>query len=350
MNFSTIFRTFNKKSSSVQPTPSSVRKDSNKNGNPQNEGERLAKLYRIIKGTQAPTFTDIEIDYPKPLQSIQVKHPQEMICSQAYLLSLINQQLGMKEEAFVKNVLTTVENYAAWVQLLPASESYHHTAIGGLFAHSLDVSLRALKIFENRNVYVEGTALEREGALTKFRLAAFLGGLLHDVGKIFEDITVTAPDGRVWCSQVEPLYTWALKNNITKYQYVWRKGRHLESHELYTAYYLPRIVPQDIFRWLSETEPNVSKVLIGALSNNSDGSYGRIWDIVQKADSSSTKADVDLHGSTDKGREYEVPVISVRGFMSFCSPILGRLILLRVRSMSSTAESSLFGVAALLMR
>ena len=76
MNFSTIFRTFNKKSSSVQPTPSSVRKDSNKNGNPQNEGERLAKLYRIIKGTQAPTFTDIEIDYPKPLQSIQVKHPQ----------------------------------------------------------------------------------------------------------------------------------------------------------------------------------------------------------------------------------------------------------------------------------
>lgn len=308
MNFSGFFNRFSKSGSGKTDILNAAGPNASSSPQIPDEAERLAQLYRIIKGTQAPTFTDVEIDYPKPLQSIQVKHPQEMICSQAYMLSLINQQLGMKEDAFVRYVLTTVENYAAWVQLLPASESYHHTAIGGLFAHSLDVSLRALKIFENRNVYVEGTALEREGALIKFRLASFLGGLLHDIGKIFEDITVTAPDGRMWCSQVEPLYTWAVRNGITKYQYVWRKGRHLESHELYTAYYLPRIVPQHVFRWLGECEPNVSKVLIGALSGNSDSAYGRIWDIVQKADSSSTKADVDLHGSTDNGKEYEIPV------------------------------------------
>lgn len=265
------------------------------------------ELYKLIQGAHQPDLTDTDIAYPKPLQYIKAKNPREMIKGQAYVLSHIAMQSGLKEDEFIRYVITPVENFAAWVQLLPASESYHHTSIGGLFAHSLDVGLRALKVFENRNLYVEGSAVSREGNLPRFRLACFLGGLLHDIGKIFEDVTVVNREGEVWCSQIEPLYVWAMKSEHKEYKFIWRKGRYLESHELYTPYYIPKILSFEVLKYLSEGDPNVARILIGCLSSNTADVYGRMSQIISKADGSSTEYDT-KHKHSKDASEYAYPI------------------------------------------
>lgn len=252
-------------------------------------------LYRIIQSTRMPVDYDMDVSYPKPQQYIQIKHPRDMVKAQAYIMSKVSQQSGFQEDMFIPYFMVPVENFAAWVQLLPASEDWHHSTLGGLFAHSLDVGLRALKIFENRNLYVEGTGLSLEGSLPRFRLACFLGGLLHDVGKIFEDISVTNRKGEMWVPQIEPLYTWALRTQSTEYQIIWRKGRYLESHELYTPYYIRSIIPTNVLQFLSEGDPNVARILVGALSSNATDVYGRLWNIIKTADTTSSQYDLVTH-------------------------------------------------------
>lgn len=267
-------------------------------------------LYRIIQSTRMPDDFDMEVSYPKPRQFIPIKHPRDMVKGQAYLMSKVSQQSGFKEDCFIPYFMVPVENFAAWVQLLPASEDWHHSTLGGLFAHSLDVGLRALKIFENRNLYVEGTAVSREGNLPRFRLACFLAGLLHDVGKIFEDISVINRKGEMWVPQIEPLYTWALRTESSDYQIIWRKGRYLESHELYTAYYIRSIIPTSVLQYLSEGDPNVARILVGALSSNASDVYGRLWNIIKTADTTSSQFDLVNHKNdknADAAREFAFP-------------------------------------------
>ena len=297
-----------KNSSQPQETQAPKKKESDlkresKNSQPLTHHE----LYQLIQGAHQPDLTDTDIAYPKPLQYVKAKNPREMIKGQAYVLSHIAMQSGLKEDEFIRYIISPVENFAAWVQLLPASESYHHTSIGGLFAHSLDVGLRALKIFENRNLYIEGYAISREGNLPRFRLACFLGGLLHDIGKIFEDVTVVNREGEVWCSQTEPLYVWAMRSEHQDYKFIWRKGRYLESHELYTAYYIPKILSFDVLKYLSEGDPNVARILIGCLSSNTADVYGRMSQIIAKADGSSTEYDT-KHKHSKDASEYAYPI------------------------------------------
>ena len=279
-----------------------------------------ADLYKLIQQAHKPETSDKDIAYPKPLQYVSAKHPSDMIKGQAFLLSHISIQSGFQENEFIRYILKPVENFAAWVQLLPASENYHHISLGGLFAHSLDVGLRALKIFENRNLYVEGTAVSREGNLQRFRLACFLGGMLHDIGKIFEDIIIVNRDGDVWCSQLEPLYEWANRTETKDYKFIWRKGRYLESHELYTPYYVPKIIPLDVLKYLSEGDPNVSRILIGCLSSNTADVYGRMGKIIEIADSSSTEYDIKHKKINANASEYQYPIGST--FLSIIRQML----------------------------
>lgn len=308
------FLTSKRASSHSTPTPQTQAAQSSEKKEPESKKDSTNRqplthheLYKLIQGAHQPDLTDTDIAYPKPLQYVKAKNPREMIKGQAYVLSHIAMQSGLKEDEFIRYIISPVENFAAWVQLLPASESYHHTSIGGLFAHSLDVGLRALKIFENRNLYIEGSAVSREGNLPRFRLACFLGGLLHDIGKIFEDVTVVNREGEVWCSQTEPLYVWAMKSEHQDYKIIWRKGRYLESHELYTAYYIPKILSFDVLKYLSEGDPNVARILIGCLSSNTADVYGRMSQIIAKADGSSTEYDT-KHKHSKDASEYAYPI------------------------------------------
>ena len=54
-------------------------------------------------------------------------------------LNLLWQQVSMTQDMFNELYKKPIERYAEMVQLLPASESHHHSHLGGMLDHGLEV-------------------------------------------------------------------------------------------------------------------------------------------------------------------------------------------------------------------
>ena len=81
-------------------------------------------------------------------------------------------------------------NFADQVGQLPASESHHHNWPGGLLKHSLEVANMSFQFAKSQDIEAIGLndiEAQRRGP---WQYAAFVIGLLHDVGKSITDMNV----------------------------------------------------------------------------------------------------------------------------------------------------------------
>src|SRR5712692_2311324 len=83
-----------------------------------------------------------------------------------------------------------MHRYLDYVYLLPASGKHHHAEPGGLWVHSLDVTVKALAEFETGYLgerRPDGTLdnFSSQRNRPKWRYAVFVAALLHDAGKVF---------------------------------------------------------------------------------------------------------------------------------------------------------------------
>lgn len=127
----------------------------------------------------------------------------------------------------------SIQRYAAFVHLLPASESHHHRGAGGLFRHGLEVAFWAAQASESVIFSIEGTPRERRDNEPRWRLASCFSGLLHDVGKPLSDVSITDKDGSItWNPYSESLHDWAHRHEIDRYFIRWRDKRHKRHEQL----------------------------------------------------------------------------------------------------------------------
>ncbi|MBU4183580.1 MAG: TraI domain-containing protein, partial [Gammaproteobacteria bacterium] len=50
-------------------------------------------------------------------------------------------QSRLSSQVWRRDLQPAVQRYAEYVQLMPASESHHHAHVGGLLAHTLEMTL-----------------------------------------------------------------------------------------------------------------------------------------------------------------------------------------------------------------
>ncbi|MCV5246313.1 TraI domain-containing protein, partial [Escherichia coli] len=68
-----------------------------------------------------------------------------------------------------------------------------------------------------------GTPVEKKELEPRWRVAAALGGLFHDIGKPVSDLSITDEDGRYqWNPFLETLSQWTTNNSIERYFIRWR--------------------------------------------------------------------------------------------------------------------------------
>jgi integrating conjugative element relaxase (TIGR03760 family) len=200
--------------------------------------------------------------------------------------------LSLTSENWSRDVLPLLERYSEFVQLLPASESHHHSQPGGLLEHTLDVATLALTI---RQAYKlpPGVPVEDQMRLASVgSYAVLIAALLHDVGKPVCDVAIHLY-GRIpersldrWNGLGGSMSSLQSSLGATHYTVEFEGlASGYEAHQRLPLTLLHALVPASGLAWLAKA-PSLFSELTAYLSAEAD-EKSILKEIVTKADSAS---------------------------------------------------------------
>ncbi|MBL5885599.1 TraI domain-containing protein [Lelliottia amnigena] len=242
------------------------------------------------------------IEYPSRPTGIQSFNEQSILSlyrdkiqTAQMLLAIGDSDIREDAFSFTNLILKPLIEYIRWVHLLPASENHHHNGIGGLFSHSLDVAILSLKNAYHSELRPIGYQDEEMQRRKVYLYAAFISGLVHDAGKIYDvDIlSVNIEPSITWTPSKHSLLDWARENNIFEYEIVWRSRVH-NQHNIWSGVFLERILNSVCMAYLDiVTKERVYSKMLTALNFYNDGN-DYLSRCVRKADYYSTGTDLNV--------------------------------------------------------
>ena len=244
--------------------------------------------------------------YPPFMEGLPVYAPAELLATQHELTGGIRQLIA-DAELLATHYNPAMLRLAAFVHLLPASQAHHHRGAGGMLRHSLEVGLWALQQTEGKLIRGVTTPQQRRVIEPRWRLAVFLAGICHDLGKVVTDLTVTdRANAQRWRPYHQGVYDWALSHDIENYFLHWQEGRG-RRHTNVSSTLIDAVIVKESFDWISDGSTDVVIWLTESLNSN-PGQTNQIHDYVVRADQLSVERDLKTMGVTMAGYEIGVPV------------------------------------------
>lgn len=234
--------------------------------------------------------------YPSPIKGIPVYSADSIfnqhkeLVKQIHDISGVGAHLESDDGTSIRTELfdKVIKRYIEYAHMLPASENHHHSGAGGLVLHSLQASYYSMKISrEKRPEKSEWLNIDRD-MQRPYRYAAWLGGLLHDAGKMLTDIEVRALDLYVdkkhnrrvkksdnvprWIPHRSTLIEWAEQYGVATYTVAFNPERIHNAHNNESVYFLPPIVEKGVVMdYLIDQPINMYERISTALSDMSKG-------------------------------------------------------------------------------
>ncbi|MCX7195461.1 MAG: TraI domain-containing protein, partial [Proteobacteria bacterium] len=244
--------------------------------------------------------------YPPFMEGLPVYAPAELLATQHELTGGIRQLIA-DAELLATHYNPAMLRLAAFVHLLPASQAHHHRGAGGMLRHSLEVGLWALQQTEGKLIRGVTTPQQRRVIEPRWRLAVFLAGICHDLGKVVTDLTVTdRANAQKWRPYHQGVYDWALSHDIENYFLRWQEGRG-RHHTNVSSTLIDAVIAKESFDWISDGSTDVVIWLTESLNSN-PGQTNQIHDYVVRADQLSVERDLKTMGVAMAGYEIGVPV------------------------------------------
>lgn len=241
-------------------------------------------------------FLSNTFEYPIPAVD-----PEYLLKRNQMLISELYRNTGLSEEEFDEIVVPVLFNFAKYAQVLPASEKHHHSGVGGLFRHSLEVFVIAVRLSNGKSFC--GGLEGKSKAITKVRwpLAVGFAGFLHDAGKAVHDMkAICTKSGDEWNPFNESLYDFA---HDRKYLPVWRESRTHKTHEIVGGALADQIIPTKVRGWLNMGDPLVLPTMLFAISGFEKPDMPAVYEIVKQADKESVSKHLSLPARQDDGEE-----------------------------------------------
>jgi conjugal transfer pilus assembly protein TraI len=260
------------------------------------------------KATPIPAAVDFEVPrYPPFMKGLPTIEPERLIAQHPEILAHYKRSVIVTPEQYEQFYIGALRRFAAYAHLLPASQTHHHRGAGGLLRHSMEVALWSLQGADNMLLSMGKSPAQRRAIEPRWQLTAFLAGLCHDVGKPATDMTITDSDRNItWKPLTEDLYEWAKRNSLKAYFLDWRPGRG-KQHVSLSNLLAERIIGPEALQWIDEGGTELVVWLMEALSGN-PGATNPLYDLVIRADSSSTERDLKTMGVAMAGYELGVPI------------------------------------------
>lgn len=280
--------------------------------------DRLLRKFRFLPGAHdavqikqiasARRIEDLQRipRYPPFMEGLPVYAPAELLATQHELTGGIHNLIANAEllETYYNPAMLRL---AAFVHLLPASQAHHHRGAGGMLRHSLEVGLWALQQTEGKLIRGVTTPQQRRVIEPRWRLAVFLAGICHDLGKVVTDLTVTdRANAQRWRPYHQGVYDWALSHDIENYFLHWQEGRG-KHHTNVSSTLIDAVIAKESFDWISDGSTDVVIWLTESLNSN-PGQANQIHDYVVRADQLSVERDLKTMGVAMAGYEIGVPV------------------------------------------
>ena len=236
-------------------------------------------------------------EYPARPKGTPVIAPKTIMENHKEVIQRIIEQAVTSEEITGKFYLPTIERFASFVQLLPASQTHHHHDAGGLFRHSLEVGYRALQLADRVLVGGTRTPRQRRDLQPRWQFAVFAAALCHDGGKPMYDMTVSNFERTLsWKPITEDLYIWAIRNKLNGYYIDWREGRG-RQHTALAILLMDRIITREALEWLELSGMDLVTWLTESLNYNPSAT-NLIHELVIKADQFSVERNLKSIGAT----------------------------------------------------
>ncbi|GAA5143625.1 TraI domain-containing protein [Thalassotalea piscium] len=255
--------------------------------------EIIYKFKCIFKGIQpedaAPQLPLIYRFHKSDAQKIYSKYTK--------MYSGVKHDLGFPAAEFDKMTRPIYQWLSEHLLFLPASEFYHHVDPGAFYLHCIQTGSKAAQLASNNpSLFFNVNKEDREKYQINFTYAAWIGGLIHDIGKPVVDMAVYAVSrNQVWINAIptwnpleETLTQWAKDNRVKWYRVVFTRQRDKESHELYTIAFINHVM-----RLIPDGALDKRLIFDFLISINSKTS--KLHNIVVRADSLSTAHDVNRY-------------------------------------------------------
>lgn len=233
----------------------------------------------------------LQSSYPQPMiTSVPVRSAQYFLDRYADELHAVLDQLPLSKTDINKLIMPVIERVIAYQGLLPASEYYHHSGLGGLLVHSWQCAAFCINFAESKSFNTSLTQQVNHNNKICWLVGACLTGLLHDVGKLF-DLKVFDADGITWNPNGQSLSDWLNERNIDKYHFTWNRSRIHKQHELRSIRLIYAcFLSRDLLEYLSKY--SVDDVL-GAMDDAIVMKTGPLADILRSAEACSIKKDAE---------------------------------------------------------
>ncbi|MFZ2825212.1 MobH family relaxase [Hydrogenophaga sp.] len=217
------------------------------------------------------------------LELVQSSRATEAMWRQSRLSSLV----------WRRDLQPALQRYAEYVQLMPASESHHHAHVGGLLAHTLEMTLAAMN-WRNGHFFPEGAPVEEMDAQRdEWTYVVFFAALLHDVGKIMTDLRVSWSCSDMdsplrWVPMTGPLTEMAQHRPGGEYlvEFTPKSARDYQAHSKLSMVLLQQIAPPSALSFLAR-RPQAFDSLAQYLSGGDKTSL--LATLIRKADQTSTQ-------------------------------------------------------------
>ena len=159
------------------------------------------------------------------------------------LASIFNNLRGFPAEEKAKYFDATIQRFVNLVGNLPASENHHDSRPYGLMDHTFTATLKAVCLYKDGM----GSGKNANPAERRKDLySVFIGGLLHDIGKI-HDMEVFDGANEQWDPVVLGLLPWIKAGNRQQYKFRFKPNRS-HKHESLGIFYLNLLVDREILQ------------------------------------------------------------------------------------------------------
>ena len=193
------------------------------------------------------------------------------------LLRAIQESTSLTAPVFEAYVKEPLQRYAERVQLLPASESHHHSYPGGMLDHGLETCVFGLRLRRQHLLPPKESPEKQSSTGELWSVAVIYACLLHDIAKVIVDVDIHLKSGRRWC-----LWEGTIPD---QYRVRYIKGRDYFLHAAANPLLCKEVIGNAGLEWL-RSQPELFGLVMYAISGHAERS-GVIGEIVSQADRAS---------------------------------------------------------------